>query len=222
MCARVFPAVFLGLGVSLAACSDSSSPNDPQPYPVAWSWTDATSRTVNLRYIVPLTAPDCSADSVTATGPGLGGSVTMRCVEARGAAFFAEVGMTLAPLPPPLTYTFRATIDGGTMQKTATVDCHKAIPVGTAPAAAAVVSSPVTFTWNTGLDTGFRYTLSVFRGGVYQAGAVVVDDDSATLSLTAGSYAWSVSAEPSEGDLADGTANRQCGAEWEAGSFTVN
>lgn len=210
------------LALLAAGCGDSASPEDPPPYPVAWSWTDVTTRTVHLRYIVPLAAPDCAADSVTVTGPGLPGSVTMRCEEARGAAFFAEVDMTLAPLPPPLTYTFRATIDGATIQKTATVDCHKAVPAGTAPAQAAAVTSPVTFRWNIGLDTGFRYTLSVFRGGVYQAGTTVADGDAATLALTAGSYVWSVLAEPAEGEVADGSSSRHCGAEWGEGAFTVN
>ena len=208
------------MGIMASGCSDPSSPEDPVPYPVAWSWTDSDGLTVSLRYLMPISAPDCNVDSVTVTGPGLASPLQLTCTGAKGVSFTEDVDVSLAPPSVPAVYTFRATIDGKTANQTAEVNCYMPLPAGTAPAPGASVASPVTLRWTLGAGAGIEYTISVFRAGVQQAEGTVTDQNSMAFSLAPGSYQWAVWAEPKR--LGDGTSSQHCGADWDAGAFSVN
>ena len=61
-------------------------------------------------------------------------------------------------------------------------------------------------------------TLSL-DGAEPQPAGTVVDQNSLTLALVPGTYAWAVTAAPQ--GLWDGTSARHCGSMWDLGSFTV-
>ncbi len=208
------------LALLLAACGDSTAP-DPQPYPAAWAWTTSTNLRVSIRYFVPLSAPDCSTDSVWVSGPGLTGSVALDCTAVPDDAFsLDDINFGLAPPPLPLVYHFHARIGATTTDLPDTVNCYQPLPVGLAPSPGASVTSPVTLRWLTAAATGIRYAVYVSPGYPQgQPAGAVLDGDSLRLTLAPASYTWSVSAAPD--GVADGTSDRACGASSDVSTFTV-
>ena len=185
--------------LALLAVACGSSTEGPQPRPVVWSWSTASSRAAELRFLLPTSAPNCQADSVSVTGPGLPAPLPLTCSPVTGAdAFRGTVDLWGSGLLPPLTYTFTATLGGKTATSTATVDCYLGLPVGVGPSSPA--TSPVTLSWSRPSATGsgasgaIQYDVAV--SGPTPRTVSLVDQLATTFSLTAGSYSWGIAAVP--------------------------
>lgn len=202
----------------LVAVGCSSTPDQPQPYPVAWSWSTASGQSVELRFLVPFTTPNCQTDSVTVAGPGLTSPLPLACLESAAPPFFGSVNLGTIGPPPPLAYTFTATLGSTTTVHVATVNCYLDLPVAIAPAPNATVFSPVTLSWTRVSATGIEYRVGP-PGLDGKPAYSVIDQASVVAVLPPGYYSWSIWAAPV--GLYDGSSALKCGSGRDAGSFTV-
>ncbi len=206
---RLPPAV-----LTLVAVACSPSTHEPEPYPVVWSWSSVSGQSVDLRFLLPISKPNCQADSVSVTGPGLSAPLQLGCSETTGAAFGGRVNLGTIGPPPPFTYTFTVTLGSATRTHVATVACYLALPVAIAPLPGDTVTSHVTLTWTRAPATGIEYVVAL--AGTSHS---LMDQSSMVVDLPSGSYSWSISATPV--GIHDGTSALNCGSEWDAGQFTV-
>lgn len=160
--------------------------------------------------------PNCHTDSVSVMGPGLGAPLQLACAQVTGASFGVGQAVSASGLLPPLTYTFTAALGGRTTTSSATVNCYLDLPAGTAPPPGATVPSPVALTW-TRPAAGIEYQVGV--SGPESKTVSLVDQSTTTVTLTTGTYSWTIAAAPV--GLYDGSSAQTCGSEWSAGFFTV-
>lgn len=206
--------------LTLVAVGCSTPTEEPQPYPVVWSWSTASARTVDLRFLLPVSTPNCQTDSVSVTGPGLNGPLQLVCYENRGAAFFGTVDLGAVGPVPPLAYTFAATLGGMTGTHVATVNCYLDLPVATFPLPNDTVPSQVRLSWiRAPGTTGVEYKVGLGLVGVDPTSYSVMDQSFLAVTLPPGTYSWGIGAVPV--GLYDGSSALRCGSEWSAGSFTV-
>lgn len=121
--------------------------------------------------------PDCTIQEITVTGPGIATQVPLTCkAELWSPDVWIPLGTTHPLEPEVYEYNFHVVEASGAWDQKATIPCYlEAMPTPTAPAAGAVVTSPVTFTWTPLPGTGWEYTLWRYPDRI-----IVVDQTSVT------------------------------------------
>jgi hypothetical protein len=164
----------------------------------------------------------CRSRSVTATGPGAGGPVTVDLACTSSGEWLATVFLGPTHPVPPATYSYVFTIDDGkkTFELTGSIPCWlESVPTALAPSG--TVTSPVTFQWATlPAAQGMEYTANVtalVSGDVTRLS--VIDQGSTSAPLASGPYSWYVDAIAVGGHSPGSTKN--CSARAAGQAFTV-
>ena len=108
--------------------------------------------------------PNQQYTSVTVTGPGISGSLSLT-YDARDGwwkeSSFPSVIFGSTPPTPPLTYTFALNSTGGTTYLTDDIESFVPLVTNLSPSGGQTVSAPPTFSW-TGGGAGYSYLVGVY------------------------------------------------------------
>ena len=162
----------------------------------------------------------CRSNSISATGPGATGPVTVSLACSPTGEWRAQV--LLGSTHPSTAPVYAFTIDDRhrILQQTAAIPCWlESLPTAVAPAGA--VTSPVTFQWMLlAAGPGIEYTVyATHTPSSTLTKSSLVDDGSRVLQLAPGPYTWFVDAIAVGGH--DPGSPKACSARSTGPAFTV-